>query len=86
MALEIEARGVRWRSVGRVLSVATVAERRRQVAAQATLPAGQTLRPVLQARIHQRPSVAVHDESTGPDDSNLRPRSTEEGSVLVAKD
>ena len=58
----------------------------RQVAAQASLLPGQSLRPVVQARIHQRPSAAVHDESPGTDDSNLRPRSAEEGSVLVAKD
>jgi len=85
MSIEIESRGVRWRSIARPLSVQTQADRRLHLA-RTTLLRGQSLRPVLPERRHQPSSVAVQDDSTGPPNSNLRADLPGEAFPLDAKD
>lgn len=91
MSIEIELRGVRWRSVGRPLRVETAADRRMRVAGTC-LPAGQTLRPVLPKRSDQRSSAGESPDAAGRITSNLRAETLGEaklakhGSRLTTKD
>lgn len=97
MSIEIEMRGVRWRSVGRPLSVETPADRRAWAArsslpAAAPLPAGQTLRSVWPLRSVPTSRLREKVEGAGGIPSNLRAdipeeaRRPEAGFPLDAKD
>lgn len=71
MSIEIEMRGVRWRSVGRALRVETAADRRIQVA-RTCLSFGQSLRPVLPKRSDQPSRTGERPDAAGRAAPNLR--------------
>lgn len=71
MSIEIEIRGVRWRSVSRSLRVETASDRRMQVA-RTCLLAGQTLRPVLPNRADQPSRADEKRQASGRAAANLR--------------
>lgn len=95
MSIEIEMRGVRWRSVGGRVSVASAADRRMQVG-QAFLPAqappGQSLRYVWPKRSDQPSRTMMPIDPAGGAASNLRTEhhpdalSPVAGTALDAKD
>jgi hypothetical protein len=93
MSIEIEMRGVRWRSVGRRLNVESAADRRLHVG-QAFLSAAPepTLRPVLPKRFVGRQDAGAGADAAGGGAPNLRAENSKElrnphpGLGLVAKD
>lgn len=91
MSIEIETRGIRWRSVGRQVSIESAADRRIQVA-RSCYPPGLLLKPVLPKRADPLPHADASPQAAGRQATNLRAegprgkRSPKAGQALDAKD